>query len=77
MSSPEEIAKLKKAIASIDSKLNLGLTSTTFDGETATFDIDALERRKAVLERQLEACKAANEGRPDQSSYFRPINLPW
>ena len=75
MSTTDELSQLRETLASIERKLNLGISSTSNNGVSASFDLEQLRRRKNELERQIELCEAELEGRCT-STFLRPLRLP-
>ena len=63
MCDPVKIAELEAAIADIEAALNAGATSHSSDGQSTTWDQDALNRRLVSLKNELAAC-TGGQSRP-------------
>lgn len=77
MACNEQIARLKRRIASIESKLDTGLSSATNDGITGTFDHDALRAQRRELIAELEELERDNTYGYGHNSGYRRVRAPW
>lgn len=75
MAGQKRIAQLQDSIASIESKLNSGIVSTSDDGISATFSHSHLRRRLGELQRELEQCQteAAGTAETPRRDCLRPV----
>jgi hypothetical protein len=63
--------EIELAIADIKSALNSGATSHSSDGQSTSWDQDALRRRLVELENELDEIN----GNPPSRPFFYSINL--
>jgi hypothetical protein len=61
--------EIEAAIASIDQKLNSGITSVTTDGTTTTVDLNALHKRRRELVNELDNMRQPVSMRVDLSKF--------
>ncbi len=69
--SSRSITELKEAIANLEQILDSGASSVSVDGETTTFDLNAVGARLNDLQKQLDSLQGKKNKRP----LFNRINL--